>query len=343
MPHPSLRERMVHTTEMQRDIVVIGGSAGALEPLRALVAAMPADLPASIFVVLHLAPSTPTVLPQMLSRGSRIAAREAVDGEPIEQGRIYVAAADRHLLVRDGHVLVTRGPTENRARPAIDPLFRSAARAFGSRVVGVVLSGYLDDGAAGLYAVKAAGGATVVQAPDDALVPNMPLAALEAVHADHVIRADEIGALLVRLVIEGAPANAESRDVPSGVALEDDIAAGETTPATRARRSMYPSGFGCPDCGGVLFERGDGTLGRFRCRVGHAYSAANLAERQSEKLDETLWVAYRAIEERAALAQRLADRARAEGRTDGARRQDDELRKIEARAELLRKVLGVSK
>ena len=327
---------------MQHDIIVVGGSAGSLEALRGIVGALPSDLPASLFLVVHVAPSTPSVLPMMLSRWSPLPASEARDKEPIEKSRIYVAPADRHLLLRDGHVMLSRGPAENRARPAIDPLFRSAARAFGSRVVGVVLSGYLDDGAAGLLAVKAAGGVCVVQSPDDALVPSMPRAALEAVEVDHIVTADALGPLLVRLATERAHVHTPPA-VASSVAIEDEIAAGNASAHEKAREHAQPSGFGCPDCGGALFERNDGPLVRFRCRVGHAYSAANLAERQSEKLDDALWVAYRAIEERAALAHRLADRAREQGRAERAQRHEAEASEFEARAKSLRDALGVSK
>jgi two-component system chemotaxis response regulator CheB len=232
---------------------------------------LPRRLPASMFVVLHLAPHGPSMLAQILSRTGRLVVTQPHTVEPIQRGRIYVAAPDHHLVIDDGSVLLQRGPRENGHRPAIDPLFRSAARNYGPRVVGVVLSGALDDGTAGLLAVKRAGGVAIVQNPDDALVPSMPRNALSVVKADYVLPASEMGLVLERLVNEPVP-EAPVAEADREVAVEPDAAMGK------------PSGLGCPDCGGALWEVEDGQLIRYRCRVGHAYAPETLSAKQLESL-----------------------------------------------------------
>jgi two-component system chemotaxis response regulator CheB len=275
-----------------RDIVVVGASAGGVEALTSLVRALPGDLPASVFVVLHLPATGSSALPDILSRAGRLPASHAKDGEPIEQRRIYVAPPDYHLLLRAGHVRATRGPRENGHRPAVDPLFRSAAFEYANRVVGVVLSGALDDGTAGLLAVKSRGGVAIVQHPEDALYPRMPHNAIEHVEVDHVLPAADIGETLGRLAAEPAtdPAGAGSDDMQTKVELE-----GFSMEAIEGGHPGRPSGFSCPDCNGVLWEIRDGGLVRFRCRVGHAWSPESLLTQQSESLEAALWVALRTL------------------------------------------------
>jgi len=275
-----------------RDIVVVGASAGGVEALTSLVRALPGDLPASVFVVLHLPATGSSALPDILSRAGRLPASHAKDGEPIEQRRIYVAPPDYHLLLRAGHVRATRGPRENGHRPAVDPLFRSAAFEYANRVVGVVLSGALDDGTAGLLAVKSRGGVAIVQHPEDALYPGMPHNAIEHVEVDHVLPAADIGETLGRLAAEPAtdPAGAGSDDMQTKVELE-----GFSMEAIEGGHPGRPSGFSCPDCNGVLWEIRDGGLVRFRCRVGHAWSPESLLTQQSESLEAALWVALRTL------------------------------------------------
>ncbi len=186
------------------DVIVVGASAGGVEALDRLVAALPDDLPASLFVVLHVPPTGRSALPDILRRHCRLPVAHAIDGEAVKPGQVYVAPPDQHLLVADGQVRLGRGARENGHRPAIDPLFRSAAREYGPRVVGVVLSGVLDDGTAGLAAVKAGGGVAIVQEPADAMYPAMPQHALENVAVDHVLAAGEIAAALDRLAREPA-------------------------------------------------------------------------------------------------------------------------------------------
>ena len=182
-----------------RDIIVVGASAGGVNALATLAEGLPPDLPASVLVALHLAPGVTSILPEILARAGRLPAVHPKDGEAYEKGKIYVAPPDHHLLVREGHLRLTRGARENLHRPAIDPLFRSAALAHGPRVIGVVLTGSLDDGTAGLSAVKRCGGTAVVQDPSDASHPSMPAAALKNVAVDHSVPLSEMAALLARL------------------------------------------------------------------------------------------------------------------------------------------------
>lgn len=286
-----------------RDVVVMGASAGGVEALRTIMAGLPSDLPAAVLVVLHMPRSSPSALPAILNRVSQIPVRSAVDGEPLRQSRVYVAPVDRHLMVIDHRVRLSRGAAENGHRPAIDPLFRSAAQVFGPRVVGVVLSGSRDDGAAGLEAIARRGGTTVVQQPGDALHGSMPRAALQHVAADHVLPAAEIGTLLDRITREPVP-DAPVSDDPI---LTAEVALAALAPLTTEDMSDGPAGYGCPACGGSLFDIPGNPVPRFRCRVGHAWSSESLLDEQAAALESALWMALRALEERAALSQRLAD------------------------------------
>jgi two-component system, chemotaxis family, protein-glutamate methylesterase/glutaminase len=321
----------------ERDIIVVGASAGGVEAVAALVEALPRDLPAAVFVVVHFPPHVTSVLPRILTRRGGMAAIHPEDGDPIELGCVYVAPPDRHLLLERGHVRLVRGPRENAARPAVDPLFRSAARAYGPRVVGVILTGNLDDGAAGLLAVKSAGGLAVVQDPADALYAGMPTSAVRHVDVDHVVPLAEIPALLTRLA--GQPVEEKG---PAVVATEQsrevDIA-GMDRAALESERAGAPSGYSCPECHGSLWEVVEGNLVRFRCRVGHAYSMETLLAEQGASMDAALWTAYRALEERAALTERMAERMRERGQLMLYQRYQEQTAEARARAELIRGVL----
>lgn len=296
----------------RRDIIVIGGSSGATAPLKTILAALPAELPASVFIVLHIPARSLGILTTVAQAASHLPVRAAAEGMAIEPGHIYLAVPDRHLLVADGHIRLGRGPRENMARPAIDPLFRSAAVAYGSRVVGVLLSGLLNDGAAGLSAIKRCGGLALVQDPQDAIADEMPLAGLRAVTADLIAPSDRIGDVLSDLAREAAGPRVP---IPPEIRLEVDIAAGERVDSGVLRRIADPSALPCPQCGGVLSEvREPGPL-RFRCQVGHAVTAEVLAAEQENAVDEALRVALRVIEERAELVARMA----ADGRNAGRR------------------------
>jgi len=317
-------------------IVVVGASAGGVEALADLATSLPDDLPAAVFVVLHLPATGTSALPEILRRHGPLPAAHVRDGEPIQSGRVYVAPPDHHVVLRTGHVHLSRGPRENGHRPAIDPLFRSAAREYGTRVIGVVLSGTLDDGTAGLLAIKSRGGVAVVQDPEDALYTGMPGNALEHVQVDHVASAASMGKLLASLIAnlaEPPPAPALS-DMQVEVEME-----GFSLEAFEGTHPGRPSGFSCPDCNGVLWQIQDGGLERYRCRVGHAWSPESLLTQQSEALEAALWIALRSLEERAALARRLAEPARRRGYSITATRFEEQAAEAQQAARLLRDLL----
>jgi two-component system chemotaxis response regulator CheB len=286
-------------------VIVIGASAGGVEALRAVVAGLPPDLAAAVLVVLHIPTRAPSALPGILDRAGPLPAVQAQHGAWIRPGTIYVAPADHHLLICGKRLGLSAGPTENGHRPAVDPLFRSAAVSYGAGAIGVVLSGARDDGAAGLTAIVNQGGQAVVQDPDDALHRSMPAAALEHVATAHVLPAAKIGALLGELTQEYLP----QREQPSAnpqLDAENEIAAlGSVT--TDAAYSARPSGLSCPSCRGVLFELDGEPAPRYRCRVGHAWSPESLAAEQTSAVEQALWVALRTLEENAAINQRLAE------------------------------------
>jgi two-component system chemotaxis response regulator CheB len=291
------------------DIIVIGGSGGGLEALRTLVRGLPRDLPAAVFVVLHM--GARSHLANILTQSGPLPAVPAVSGEPFHQGRIYVAVPGCHLLLHHGHVLLRRGPRENLSRPAIDPLFRSAAASFGGRVIGVILSGALADGTAGLRAIKRCGGLAVVQDPADAAVPSMPGSALRHVEVDHVCRIDDMAGLLAKLVRQPA---GETPDIPLDIRLEAAIAAQELADMKVDDMLGTPSRFSCPECHGALWEIEDGSMLRFRCHVGHAFAADTVLASQGEEVDRLLGTLLRSHQERAALARRMAEHERANER-----------------------------
>jgi two-component system chemotaxis response regulator CheB len=316
------------------DIVVIGASAGGVEALRTIASGLPADLPAALFVVIHMSPEGPGLLHALLEKAGPLTAQEATDGARIERGRIYVARPDHHLLLQDSRTRLVRGPKENRARPAVDPLFRSAALEYGPRVIGVVLTGSLDDGAAGLAAIKDRGGVAVVQDPQDAVFASMPRSALRAVQADHVLPVSEIAAVLARTVpMPAGPAP------QSGDKLRVEVAMGGGEPEDIDRLGPQ-SPYGCPECGGVLNEVDDDAVLRFRCRVGHAYTAESLAAEQDEVIEGSLWAAMRALEESAELKKKLADRLRSGKAATVVNRLDAAARDALGHAASLRKLLG---
>jgi two-component system chemotaxis response regulator CheB len=294
----------------KKDIIVIGGSAGSSGVLKQLLGDLPVDLPASVFVSTHIPAHSPSLLAEVLGTRASLPVSQARDGQPIEPGKVYVAAPDRHMLLMDGTVRLGVGPRENMVRPSIDPMFRSAALSYGPRAVGVVLSGMLNDGASGLHAIKSAGGTAVVQHPIDAEVDQMPLAALEAVDVDHVAPAAGLGQLLASL----AETNAGLYHAPSDeLRLEVEIAAGARLGSDKLRQLAMPSPLSCPDCHGVLSEMKDSRPLRYRCQIGHAHTAETLAANIDE-VDEAIRVAMRVMEERVTLVERMALDARQTGR-----------------------------
>ena len=292
----------------KRNIIVIGASAGGFEAMKQLVATLPSDLDAAVFIVWHMAPEVRGILPQVLNRQKTVLATHAVDSEPIVFNRIYVAPPDRHLILEKGFVRVTRGPKENRFRPAVDPLFLSAAYIYGPRVIGVVLSGALDDGTAGLWTIKSRGGLAIVQDPADAEVSSMPENALAAVNVDYCVPVSQMGALLTTLIAEAAP---ETKDVAmeetKKTSVELRIAAQEPVPEEEIFQLGTFTAYACPECHGVLSAIKDGNIVRYRCHTGHAYSADSLLTSITENIEETLWSAIRGVEESIILLNNLGD------------------------------------
>jgi two-component system chemotaxis response regulator CheB len=317
-----------------RDIVVVGTSAGGIETLRTIVSGLPADLPASVLVVIHLPPDSPGLVPGILNRSGPLPATQAKDNEELRRGHIYVAPPDFHLIVDDGRIRLAKGARENLYRPAVDPLFRSAALAFGPRVIGVVLTGALDDGTAGLSAVKRCGGTAVVQDPEDATYPSMPRSAVRNVRVDHVVPRGEIAALLDRLTRE-EPAAMPRDTNPRDLALEVRMATSDSNEDMLDQIGQR-STFTCPECHGTLWEMNEQGALRFRCHVGHAYTGETLMSQQTHGLEDALWAAMRAFEENATLSERMAERSRTLGhekvasrfreRVDTARRRAQEIR-----------------
>jgi two-component system chemotaxis response regulator CheB len=288
-----------------RDIIVIGGSAGGVEALRALLPNLPADLPAALLIVLHV--GADSILPAVLDRTSRLPVTAARSGTALEHGRIYVGVPGVHLLLHDEHILLRRGPRENFARPAIDALFRSAAASLGGRVIGVLLSGSLSDGSAGLRAIKRCGGVAVVQEPEDAVVPAMPRNALRHADVDYVRPVSAMPALLAELARQPA---GPSPEVPLEIRLESAIAAQELADMKVDQMLGQVSPFTCPECHGALWEIRDGPMLRFRCHVGHAFAADAVLASQGEEVERLLGSLQRTHQERAALARRMAEQER---------------------------------
>lgn len=291
------------------DIIVIGTSAGGVEALKSLIAELPADLPASIFVVIHLPAESKSLLPEILKRISKMPVEAARNGILIEEGHIYIAPPNYHLIVEHGYMRIVRGPKENRHRPAVDPLFRSAALAYGPRAIAVVLTGNLDDGTAGMQAIKQCGGISMVQDPEEAAYPGMPRSAMENVIVDFCLPLARIPAVLIDLVNASA-ADENNFTVPENIAIETSIARMETKDMTQVEHLGKPSSFTCPECSGTLWEVDDDQLLRFRCQVGHAYNGDSLQADQQENLEDSLWAAVRALQEVAAMNRRMAVRAR---------------------------------
>jgi two-component system, chemotaxis family, protein-glutamate methylesterase/glutaminase len=296
-------------------------------------------LPASLFIVLHIPAQSPSLMPDILSRAGPLPAIHPVDGEEIRHGHIYVAPPDYHLLLEQDHMRVVRGPKENRHRPAVDPLFRSAAVAYGPRVVGVILTGSLDDGTAGLWAVKRRGGVAIVQDPNEALYPGMPGSALAHVQIDYRLPLTEIGATLVQLAHQPTPEEG-AYPVPDDMEQETQYTEMQDADTLASNERLgAPSAFSCPECGGVLWELHNGELVRFRCRVGHAFSIESGLAAQTEQLEAALWTALKTLEESASLSKRMAQRAQGRSQDRLARNFQQQAHNAEQRAITIRQVL----
>ena len=331
-----------------RNLVLIGGSAGAIEALLKVVAPLPADFPASLVVVIHTSPESPSVLPRMVQRAGHLPAVHAQNAQPILPAHIYIAVPDHHLVLGDDDLLyVRKGPRENGHRPAIDPLFRSAvAHGYGPRIIAVMLSGYLDDGSAGLYAIRSRGGLALVQDPHDATASDMPMNAVQYAGADYILPAAEIPAKLMELIEQESrviPMTKKKQPKKTAVPgngrseLEREEAPNELVADPDESVLGTPSVYACPECHGVLWEIKEGGSVRYRCRVGHAYSEATLNDELSRSAESALWAAMRALDEKAGMARRMADAAT--GPQRWAQRLQEQAQTYAAHAEILRKMI----
>jgi two-component system, chemotaxis family, protein-glutamate methylesterase/glutaminase len=293
-----------------RDIVVIGGSAGAVRPLGELLAALPPDFPAAISVVLHLSPLTGEWLSGHLQKFTPLPVHSPGTSLEIKPGRVLVARPDHHLILQRERAIVSRGPRENMWRPAIDVLFRSAAVAHDSKVIGVLMSGELDDGTAGLQAIKACGGVVVVQDPQDAANFAMPATALTNVAIDHTVSLRDLPSLLSRLVEEDASPRPV---VPEQMKREALMALAPQESVALMQEHGAPSPLSCPDCGGPLWSVGEDNA-RYRCLIGHAFHLNSLVQGADEAIERTLWAAIRLFEQRVNLSRMLGEQERRQGR-----------------------------
>jgi two-component system, chemotaxis family, protein-glutamate methylesterase/glutaminase len=289
----------------KRDIIVVGASAGGLEVLQKLVAGLPRDLRASVFIVLHTGPDSPGLLGGILDKVCPMPVETPNDHERIQPGKVYVAKPDRHLIIEPGTICLSSGPKENRFRPAIDALFRSAAQVYGPRVVGVILSGGLDDGTAGLWAIKQLGGTAIVQDPNEALYPSMPKSAMQYVDVDYCVPIAEIPPLIVRLS-QTEPDEGGRRVVPKHLDIEVKIAKQDPAIDEDIREIWEKSSYTCPECHGVLLQLKEGDRERFRCHTGHAFSSDSLLAYLTEGIEESLWTTIRNIEESVMLMRHMA-------------------------------------
>jgi two-component system chemotaxis response regulator CheB len=294
----------------KRNIIVLGGSTGSFEVFKTIAAGLPEGLDAALFIVWHMSPDVRGILPQVLRNAGPLDAVEATDGEPIRTGKIYVARPDHHLLIEDSRVLITRGPKENRFRPAIDPLFRSAAFNFGTRVIGVITSGALDDGTSGLWEIKNRGGVAIAQDPNEAEIASMPENAIRSTSVDHIVSSREIAPLIVRLSQQEAgeyEVSMQDKDRNQQMREEIQIAAEDNA----LRKGVFQRGeltpYTCPECSGVLARLREGDRIRFRCHTGHAFSADALLAALTEKIEESLWNAIRGVDESIMLLNHLGD------------------------------------
>lgn len=325
----------------------MGASSGGVEAVERLLRGLPQDFPASLLIVLHRAPDLRNMLAYILQRAGRLPVTEARDGEHLRQGHIFLAPPDRHLVIEDGIMRLVRGPKENHSRPAIDPLFRSAAQAFGPRVAGVILSGTLFDGTAGLFAVKRHNGVTIVQDPQEAAFPGMPESAIGNVAVDYILPIAGIAGLLVNLV-RGIGEMRSRNETESSTAISFEGEELKRTPEIIVRdqsdqisgeRRDQPSLFTCPDCGGTLWQVNEGALLQFRCSIGHVYTGEAMALGQSEALERSLWFSIRTFVDKSVLLRQLSEEARLRGDTQGAERLLADTETALAHSQTIRQIL----
>lgn len=315
-----------------RKLIVIGASIGAVSALKHIVAGLPADFQATVLIVVHIGGHN-SALPEILSSHSALPVGHASDREPLEPGTIRIAPPDHHLLVETDCLRLSHGPKENFARPAIDPLFRSAAMTHRKEVIGVVLTGELDDGTVGLQAIKRYGGTAVVQDPADAEAPSMPRSALEYVDVDLCLPLERMADELVKLVVR--PVEAGRHAVPGGMALEDDMISRGLTDMEELDKIAKPSPFTCPECQGTLWEVDGAVPQRFRCHTGHGFTEKTLSYSQDQVVEDAIWAAIRALHEREAFLRRFAGIASDRQRTDAVAKYEDAADRLRENARVL--------
>lgn len=309
-------------------VIVIGASAGGIEAVRTIARGLPSDLTAAVLIVVHTAREGPYLLPRILQGAGVLGVVHDVDRAPLERGHFYIAPPDHHLFVQGGLVRLSKGPKENRSRPAIDPLFRSAAIAYGPRVIGVVLTGMLDDGTAGLAAIKERGGVTIVQDPDDAPYPGMPTSALRHVAPDHVAPLAALAPLLVRVARKPRPA-ASAGSVSPRDAIETKLLQMELLELEAMNKIGNPAGLSCPECHGPMWAMNDNSVRRYRCHVGHAYTAESMLDGQHDAEESLMWQLLRMMKERASLLWEMRSHAQHEQRADDVVHYDARVRQLQ--------------
>lgn len=322
-----------------RDIVVIGGSKGSHSALQQILPKLKPDLRASVFVVRHLPHDRTSHLAGSLKKFCPLPIVTAKDGMPIEPGKVCVVAPNHHLIILPTGIRLGTGPKENMARPAIDPTFRSAAYSFGPRVIGVLLSGLMSDGAAGLLDIGRRGGRTIVQDPSDAEEHEIPDSALHVLKPDQVLPADLIAGRINDFSNELVePVEPGDTDLQ----IEVEIAAGGRIGSRIVADIAQPSALTCPTCKGVLSEISTRTPLRYRCQVGHAFAATDLIDRQQKALEEGLYVSMRLLEERASLVSRMAVDARRRGQTATATMYEERAKEYDEYANSIRQAIKAS-
>jgi two-component system, chemotaxis family, protein-glutamate methylesterase/glutaminase len=328
---------------MQDYIITIGASAGGIEPLSNICQKLPADLPAAVFIVTHIPMNAHTFLPAILTRTCKLSIITPTSGEKILPGKIYIAPANQHMIIEDGIICLQFGPKINHCRPAIDPLFRSAAITYKNKTIGVILSGLLDDGTAGMLAIKKYGGTTIVQDPKEAQFPDMPQNVLKYVSVDHCLGSNAIPDLLIQLINKPPlPTTAYQSDSLNNEVQMDVLLNEHSTVNDGSDESMSKVGsastFTCPTCHGTLWEIQDSSLLRFRCRVGHAFSLESFSIALEDQVEDALWAALRSLEEKANLSERIAVRAKTKG-IGNAIHFSGEAKQAKVNATILKKIL----
>lgn len=321
---------------IKHDIIVIGASAGGIQALIEIVKGLPEDFQASIFIVQHIPAHSPSKLPEILSRSGHLKAINPSDGEKIESGKIYIAPPDHHLLIEKNHIIIKKGPKENRFRPSVDALFRSAAYVYGSRVIGVVLSGYLDDGTSGLWSVKRRGGISIVQNPEDAEYPYMPLSVLEYVEVDHIVPVSKIADLLIKLTKQEAPSVPKiSESEMKRLELEVIISSKGDAFELGILNMGELTSLTCPECHGALISLKEGKLVRFRCHTGHAFTSSTLLAGITKSVEEKLWEGMRGMEEATILLEKMAAHFNDSGKKESAKLFSQKAKETKKRAKVI--------